>query len=727
MAEFIIAVPTYKRADTIGQKTLALLRRQLVPPQQVYIFVASQEEQQRYMEVIGEEWPHIVVGMQSLWRQRNFITNYFPEGSHLVSLDDDVEELYRLRGEAPDVSRLEPLHVGGLLDIIRDAWKKMHALGVYLWSLNVSDNPLFMKTGTITLRNGLCNGFFWGCRVRHDPRLLLRYGDGREDVERSVRHFDLDGAVLRFREFCAKTRCKANRGGLQATMSQLARRAAEDSAAKQLTEEFPLLLEAKPEAILGVKFCSGQAAILCRYSSLNASQFQSLIAHRQLEVLSCSRWVCVRTKLASAALLCTGFIERVSQNLGVLCLQVDDGQRLVADSNAFHSALREGSIVIVRVPAAAYSALGKSPPVDTPALPKWLEGGYKAGGRTVACPPLPSGLKTMGANPLVLGEVSESTSEFALYLNGLTQDDSSACKDESETEGLVCKTKSVVQPNRKILNKKRAAPKHSAHQGVSELAAERKPKAPKGAIRHEDVAWIDSQRDEAQRARAGPACESGTVDPLRDWVIETDFETALQGRQQARMMATQTAHGTEQMEIQASVDGPATVDVFFCASRIWGGGWGGQCTRARRLNGEYCEQHQRELESQGYLTHGRIDGPIPPKKHLEFEKWQKILLRKNAVPSNSGIKIGFGGAAHLTETPLKMEPEWRAMGRGPSESQRAYEYRTRRRPGNVHTKPNSKTVAPALDMSEAMTCPRGSRAAAKRRQAAEAARAWVSA
>ena len=92
-------------------------------------------------------------------------------------MDDDVEEIYRLRGDPRNNGALEPLHSGGLVDIIHDAWRKMHRLGIYLWSLNVSDNPYFMSNEEhgcgITLKNGLCNGFFWGCLVRKNLDLDL--------------------------------------------------------------------------------------------------------------------------------------------------------------------------------------------------------------------------------------------------------------------------------------------------------------------------------------------------------------------------------------------------------------------------------------------------------------------------------------------------------------------------------------------------------------------------
>jgi len=144
-ADFVVAVPSYRRETVIGDKTLALLTRQGIPEDRVYIFVADELERQRYVAQLGKRWPHIIVGTPTLWRQRNFITEYFTEGAHVVSLDDDVEELYRLQGDALNGGALEPLHAGGLVDMIRDAWRKMHRLGIYLWSLNVSDNPYFMS------------------------------------------------------------------------------------------------------------------------------------------------------------------------------------------------------------------------------------------------------------------------------------------------------------------------------------------------------------------------------------------------------------------------------------------------------------------------------------------------------------------------------------------------------------------------------------------------------
>lgn len=81
--------------------------------------------------------------------------------------------------------------------------------------------------------------------------------------------------------------------------------------------------------------------------------------------------------------------------------------------------------------------------------------------------------------------------------------------------------------------------------------------------------------------------------------------------------------------------------------------------------------HKAELQRQSYLTHGRIDGPIPPKKRKEFEKWQDILRSRS---ENSGARAETKGM--LTDSADFSESGWREMGRGAGESARAFEFRT---------------------------------------------------
>ena len=69
----------------IKKKTLKLLQKHKVDPLRVFIFVADEDEYTRYRTAIGNEWHNIVIGQPTLWKQRNFITQFFMEGTHIVS------------------------------------------------------------------------------------------------------------------------------------------------------------------------------------------------------------------------------------------------------------------------------------------------------------------------------------------------------------------------------------------------------------------------------------------------------------------------------------------------------------------------------------------------------------------------------------------------------------------------------------------------------------------
>eukprot|EP00929_Paragymnodinium_shiwhaense_P093947 TRINITY_DN5428_c0_g1_i3.p1 TRINITY_DN5428_c0_g1~~TRINITY_DN5428_c0_g1_i3.p1 ORF type:complete len:505 (-),score=164.41 TRINITY_DN5428_c0_g1_i3:158-1573(-) len=121
---------------------------------------------------------------------------------------------------------------------------------------------------------------------------------------------------------------------------------------------------------------------------------------------------------------------------------------------------------------------------------------------------------------------------------------------------------------------------------------------------------------------------------------------------------------------------------LFCCSRAWGGGWGGQCTVPRTAGSDYCKAHVKQIEKQGFLTHGRIDGPIPPKKREEFELWQRKLSKKPKVLAETSSAGGAAGSAGAEDLPTLTdgtgfsEENWRLMARGAGESRRAYAYRT---------------------------------------------------
>lgn len=247
------------REPFLLMKTLSLLDRQLMSVDRVTLFVNSTIEQQSYRRALGHtRWSdvNIVVGVDGILEQRNFIQDYYPVGTYIVSLDDDLEQMWFKA--SLDAKKLEVLPPGALEKIIFDAMVRMKQYDAYIWGFNVTSesNVRNIHPDGLSSRNGEVNGFLYGFRNRHLDTLKPRLSNAIEDAERSVRYFAQDGIVLRYLMYVCSTKCYRNGGGLQELFGQknmseslrqsnLNRKMAELAAANKLHQEFPELI-AKP-------------------------------------------------------------------------------------------------------------------------------------------------------------------------------------------------------------------------------------------------------------------------------------------------------------------------------------------------------------------------------------------------------------------------------------------------------------------------------------------------
>ena len=96
--DYVVAIPTYKRYDEITTKTLPTLKRGKVDKKRIYVFVANKTEEKLYREKMDPDTYHkIVVGKKGLVPQRRYISQYFPAGKKIVSMDDDVQNMIQLK------------------------------------------------------------------------------------------------------------------------------------------------------------------------------------------------------------------------------------------------------------------------------------------------------------------------------------------------------------------------------------------------------------------------------------------------------------------------------------------------------------------------------------------------------------------------------------------------------------------------------------------------------
>ena len=91
--------------------------------------------------------------------------------------------------------------------LISEAFEECERQGAYIWGVYPVLNHYFMKslTSTVTTNLSYIVGAFYGIRQCGEVRLTLTRDGHKEDVERSVKYFLRDGAVLRYNLVGLKT------------------------------------------------------------------------------------------------------------------------------------------------------------------------------------------------------------------------------------------------------------------------------------------------------------------------------------------------------------------------------------------------------------------------------------------------------------------------------------------------------------------------------------------
>ncbi|CAE8706463.1 unnamed protein product, partial [Polarella glacialis] len=240
------------RRPFILVKTLAFLKRHSIPPSRVFLYVSDEEEKIKYEAVLQQDtyWDtgevRVEVGRPGIREQRNYIQSSTPEGTYVVSFDDDVSDV--LWKNQPGLQKLVPMPDGMLDKLFFHGYAFMRKYKAFIWGLNTtaSANPLCLLPDGVSSRNGEINGFCCGFITRHLDELMPQIADATEDAERSLRFFKHDRIILRYRMYCGQTKCFQFLAGLQdlfegATLKDKneARKLAERAAAEKLLAMFP--------------------------------------------------------------------------------------------------------------------------------------------------------------------------------------------------------------------------------------------------------------------------------------------------------------------------------------------------------------------------------------------------------------------------------------------------------------------------------------------------------
>ena len=204
--DYKIAIPSYKRPETIKNKTLKLLNSYNIEKNKISIFVANEKEEKIYTESLGTEYK-IVVGVPTIGKQRNFIEKYYKEGTKLMMFDDDIDAVMRKKiTKLVEVDDLEK-------EVIYKGFECCEKTKAKTFGIYAAGNPYFMKHRIYTKLCYIIASMF-GVVVEHDP-FLKRVTNHGEDYEYSIRQYIKNKMLIRLDYITVKSNYYKEAGGLQ--------------------------------------------------------------------------------------------------------------------------------------------------------------------------------------------------------------------------------------------------------------------------------------------------------------------------------------------------------------------------------------------------------------------------------------------------------------------------------------------------------------------------------
>lgn len=210
MKDWIIAIPSYNRANTLIEKTLKVLQDYKIPASKIYVFVANKDQEKLYRETIPKNAvKDIIVGVKGLAEVRNFIFRYFPKDTPIVEMDDDIRGFI----EYDEKEKRHERPLKDLVGVIERGFEECKKVGARLWGVYPSANGFFMKP-TVSTDLKFIIGSFWGC-FNPGKEIQLPFGGEKEDYQRTLLFWEKDGVVVRLNFISPKTAYYSEPGGMQ--------------------------------------------------------------------------------------------------------------------------------------------------------------------------------------------------------------------------------------------------------------------------------------------------------------------------------------------------------------------------------------------------------------------------------------------------------------------------------------------------------------------------------
>ena len=232
--DYIICIPSYKRAVFCNEKTLATLHKNKIDPTLIYVYVANKEDYDLYHSTLNKSlYNKLLIGKKGLVPQRQFIMEQWSTGKHIIFFDDDVESI--------DLS-LSPRFKGHNLDyFFKEAFYECEKNHAFIWGVYAVFNPFFRKTKSEMSTDlkyivGALYGIINRPNLKNIQLTITKENGQKEDVERTIKYFINDGIVIRFNKIGFTTKYYGKEGGLGKFEERLKPMR---EACKKLEEKYP--------------------------------------------------------------------------------------------------------------------------------------------------------------------------------------------------------------------------------------------------------------------------------------------------------------------------------------------------------------------------------------------------------------------------------------------------------------------------------------------------------
>jgi hypothetical protein len=208
--DYVVAIPSYGRPDTIKNKTIPTLLRGGVPPEKIHVHVRGDEQYQEYLESLDPTTYGKLIQYEAkpgAMGFRNYLARAYPVGSRVVFCDDDLTRVVKM------INEKETEDVADLPSLFLESFAALQTLGFHLWGIYPVMNPYFMKQ-KIRVDLSFIMGTMYGVIVRNDDCELIGTND-KDDYEKSIKFYLRDGGVLRLEYIAVDTNYIGEPGGMQ--------------------------------------------------------------------------------------------------------------------------------------------------------------------------------------------------------------------------------------------------------------------------------------------------------------------------------------------------------------------------------------------------------------------------------------------------------------------------------------------------------------------------------